>query len=40
MANFQEVFEESGFEVYEGQELVMVDVSEQTKEEKLTPCCE
>ena len=25
---FQEVFEESGFEVYEGRKLVMVDVSE------------
>ena len=31
---FQEVFEESGFEVYEGRELVMADVSEQTEEEK------
>jgi hypothetical protein len=31
---FQELFEENGFEVYEGRELVMMDLSEQTEEEK------
>lgn len=31
---FQEMFEENGFEVYEGRELVMVDAYEQTEEEK------
>ena len=31
---FQEVFKESGFEVYEEWELVMVDVSEQTEEKR------
>ena len=34
MANFQEVFDVSGFEVYEGWKLVMVDVSEQTEEKR------
>ena len=33
---FQELFEENGFEVYESRELVMIDVPEQTEEEKKT----
>jgi hypothetical protein len=31
---FQEIFEESGFEIYQSRELVMVENSEQTEEER------